>query len=90
MYIPVTLYTKSPSFGVSKTIKISDKNYSLLAEFAGKLQTTLRKPVSMDEALSQLLEKEDIMNLAGSWDLSDEEAENLKKEIEELWSEWRA
>jgi hypothetical protein len=73
-----------------KTIKISDENYSLLAEFAGKLQTALKKPVSIDEALSQLLGKEDIMNLAGSWNLSDKEAEILKKEIEELWSKWRA
>lgn len=74
---------------MSKTIKVSDETYSLLAEFAGKLQTALRKPVSLDEALSQLLGKEDIMNLAGSWNLSDKEAEILKKEIEELWSEWR-
>ena len=73
---------------MSKTIKISDENYSLLAEFAGKLQTALKKPVSLDEALSQLLGKEDIMSCAGSWDLSDEEAEILKKEIEGLWSEW--
>lgn len=75
---------------MAKTIKVSDETYSLLAEFAGKLQTALKKPVSLDEALSQLLGKGDIMNLAGSWNLSDEEAEILKKEIEELWSEWRA
>ena len=74
---------------MSKTIKISDENYSLLAEFAGKLQTALKKPVSLDEALSQLLGKKDIMSCAGSWDLSDEKAEILKKEIEGLWSEWR-
>lgn len=72
---------------MSKIIKISDKNYSLLVEFAGKLQTALRKPVSIDEALSQLLGEEDLMSLAGSWDLSDEETEILKKEIEELWFE---
>jgi len=74
---------------MSKTIKISDENYSLLAEFAGKLQTVSKKPVSIDEALSELLGKEDIMNLAGSWNLSDEEAETLKKGIKELWSELR-
>ncbi|MGC1122838.1 MAG: hypothetical protein WBA22_17295 [Candidatus Methanofastidiosia archaeon] len=74
---------------MAKTIKISEENYSTLVELAGKLQTALKKPVSMDEVLSQLLGKEDIMNLAGSWNLSDKEAENLKKEIEELWSERR-
>jgi predicted CopG family antitoxin len=74
---------------MSKTIKISEENYSLLAEFAGRLQAASRRPVSLDEALSELLGREDIMNLAGSWHLSDEEAETLKKEIEELWSEWR-
>ena len=75
---------------MSKTIKVSDETYSLLVELAGKLQIALKKPVSIDEALSQLLSKEDIMNLAGSWDLSDEKAELLKKEIEALWSSWRA
>ncbi len=74
---------------MSKTIKIRDENYSLLAKLAGRLQTVSGRPVSIDDALSQLLGKEDIMNLAGSWDLSDKEAETLKKEIEELWSEWR-
>ena len=74
---------------MSKTIKISDENYSLLAEFAGKLQVAKRKPISIDEALSQLLGKEDIMTLSGSWNLSDREAKILKEEIEELWSEWR-
>ncbi|MGD2249105.1 MAG: hypothetical protein PVF58_11925 [Candidatus Methanofastidiosia archaeon] len=74
---------------MSKTIKISDKNYSSLVEFAGKLQVAKRKPISIDEALSRLLGKEDIMDLAGSWNLSDEEAETLKRDIEELWSEWR-
>jgi predicted CopG family antitoxin len=74
---------------MARTIKISDENYHTLAELAGKLQIALKKPVSVDEALSQLLGKEDIMNLAGSWKLSDDEAENLKEEIEELWSKWR-
>lgn len=74
---------------MSKTIKISNENYSLLAESAGKLQVASRKPVSFDEALSHLLGKENIMNLAGSWNLSDREAETFKKEIEELWSEWK-
>jgi predicted CopG family antitoxin len=71
---------------MAKTIEISDENYYTLAELAGKLQIALKKPVSVDEALSQLLGKEDIMNLAGSWKLSDDEAENLKEEIEKLWS----
>lgn len=74
---------------MARTIKISDENYHTLAELAGKLQIALKKPVSVDEALSQLLGKEDIMNLAGSWKLSDDEAENLKEEIEKLWSKWR-
>lgn len=73
---------------MSKTIKISEENYSLLVGFAGRLQAASGKPVSLDEALSALLGKEDIMNLAGSWHLSDEEVKTLKKEIEELWSEW--
>ena len=74
---------------MSKTIKISDETYSLLIEFAGKLQVALRKPVSIDEALSHLFGRGDIMNCAGSWNLSDEEAETLEREIDEMWSEWK-
>ena len=65
-----------------KIIKITDKNYALLVKLAGELQAASKKPVSIDEALSHLLGKEDIMNLAGSWNITDEEAENLKKDIE--------
>jgi hypothetical protein len=70
---------------MTKMVRIDDESCSTLAELAGKFQTVLKKPVSVD-GVSQRLEKGDIMNLAGSWNLSDEEAENLKKEIEELWS----
>jgi hypothetical protein len=69
---------------MSKTIKISDETYSLLIEFAGKLQVALGKPVSIDEALSHLFGRGDIMNCAGSLNLSDKEAETLKREIDEM------
>ncbi len=67
-------------------IRVRDGTYSLLARLARKLQNLLGRSALIDEGMSQLLCKEDIMNLAGSWDLSNEEAEMLKKNIEELWS----
>lgn len=70
---------------MTKMMRVDDESYSTLAELTGKRHSALKKPVSI-EGEPQLLEKGDIMNLAGSWNLSDEEAENLKKEIEELWS----
>jgi hypothetical protein len=48
---------------MSKTIKISDENYSLLAEFAGRLQTARKKPVSMDVLIDFLRNKQKAVRL---------------------------
>lgn len=73
---------------MSNRIRVSDEIYALVVRLSRKLQKVLGRPVPIDEGMS-LSCKEDIMNLAGSWDLSDEETEKLKKEIEDLWSGWR-
>ena len=71
---------------VSKTIKISEENYKWLLHVAAELQKTRGKIVSLDEALENFKEnkKRDIMDLAGAWKMSDEEA---KKFIGKIYKE---
>jgi len=70
---------------VSKTIKISEENYKQLLAVATALQHQYGRKVSFDEALHDKLNKNkkrgDIMKLAGSWKMSDKEAEKLLGEI---------
>ena len=70
----------------SRAIKISEENYLWLLEIASNAQKKLGRPVSFDEALNglkkgKMKKKKDIMELAGSWKMSDEEAKKLITEI---------
>ena len=65
-----------------KTIKISEVNYKLLLAIAAELQKERGKKISFDDALDDMIkekveDKKDIMELAGSWKMSDEEAKDL-------------
>ncbi len=73
---------------VAKSIKLSDETYRRLVELAGKLQAERGEPVSIEEAIRYLMKKE-ITPLAGSWDVTDEEAEKLRKSLTEGWAKWR-
>ena len=76
----------------SKTIKISGENYFWLLKLAGELQKQRRKPVSFDEAIyvlrSNNLKKKKLSSLAGSWKMSDKEAEDFKKNLRKGRSKW--
>jgi len=78
-----------------KTIKISKETYARLVEIAGRLQIELKRPVSLDEAVKHLLElKEErkgvkITDLAGSWNMSDEEWAEIKASLAEAWRRWK-
>lgn len=75
-----------------KTIKVSDETYRRLCEKAGKLQAELKRPVSIDEAIRYLLGevgKAGVSELAGSWELSDEEAEEIFSSLRRWWRSWR-
>ena len=77
---------------VSKTIKISEKSYNKLNAFAGTLREKEGKPVSIDSALSALFEKSPkgkASDFAGSWDMSDEEAEKIKADLKRHWKTWK-
>jgi predicted CopG family antitoxin len=77
----------------SKSIKVSKETYAELSEIAGELQLKLKRPVSIEEAIRQLTRRRKkgtkISDLAGSWKMSDEEAQEIKTSIDEAWKKWK-
>jgi len=71
-----------------KTIKISEENYRWLAQLSGELQKLLGKPVSLDKTL-YLLHHGNLKDLAGSWKISDKEAETFLKTLSKEWKQWK-
>jgi len=76
-----------------KTVKISKETYARLSEIAGELQIRLKRPVSLDEAMRYLISLKGkgvkITDLAGSWDVSDEEVAEMRASLAEAWKKWR-
>ncbi|MEM0226549.1 MAG: hypothetical protein QXF46_06705 [Thermofilaceae archaeon] len=77
-----------------KTVKVSEETYAELSKVAGELQARLKRPVSLDEALKYLLSlrkrrrRLKITDLAGSWDMSEEEWVEIKASLERAWKRW--
>ena len=76
---------------ISKTVKISEGNYRWLMEVAGKLQTEEKRNVSVDEALSVVKKKlkGKPSDLAGSWNITDEEVKAMEKGLRAVWKTWK-
>lgn len=77
---------------VAKTIKISEKSYRELNNYAGLLRIKEKKPVSIDDALLALLsktEKSRIDDFAGSWVMGEKESKNIKKDLRKVWGSWK-
>ncbi|MCW4006762.1 MAG: hypothetical protein NWF04_09275 [Candidatus Bathyarchaeota archaeon] len=76
----------------TKTIKVSKETYAELSGIAGELQVKLKRPVSLDEAIKHLARRKKrvtkISDLAGSWDVSDQEAKEIEEAIEGSWEKW--
>jgi len=76
-----------------KTVKISKATYARLSEIAGELQMRLKRPVSLDEAMRYLISLRGkgvrITDLAGSWDVSEEELAEIRASLTEAWRRWR-
>jgi len=72
----------------TKSIKLSEETYRKLVEIAGKLQAELKKPVSIEDAIKYLMKRR-ISDLAGSWDISEEEVVEIKASLEEGWKKWK-
>lgn len=77
----------------SKTIKVSKENYLWLLKLAAEIQKKHHKPVSFDYVIENLRKnkmkkKKSILDLAGRWKMSDEEAEEFMKDIRKGWGKW--
>ena len=63
-----------------KAIKVSKETYAKLSEIAGELHIKLRWPVSIEEAMKDLIKQREIgrkiSDLEGSWNITDQ---NLKR-----------
>ena len=64
----------------TKSIKVSEETYKRLVELAGKLQAELKRQVSIEDAIRYLMGRK-ISDLAGSWDVSDEEVREIKDSL---------
>lgn len=77
---------------VERTIKVDENTYRMLNEVVGEIRSEEKRPVSMNEALSKILKekkKRNIMDFAGSWDMTDKEAEKMRLGLKKTWSEWK-
>jgi len=74
----------------TKTIKVSKKNYQWLCQEAGKLQEKEKRNVSIDETLSKMHERMTVKfsDLAGLWEMNEEEADKILMEIRKGWKNW--
>jgi len=76
----------------TKTIKISPKIYAELHAFTGLLSERLKRRVSIDDALEDLLShahRNKPSDFAGAWVMSDKEEEEIKESLKELWETWK-
>ena len=71
------------------SIKVSEENYRMLCSLSGKLRESLHKPVSINEAISFLYKKGKISDLAGTWKMSKNEAEEFLTSLKEGWNKWK-
>ncbi len=77
----------------AKAIKVSKETYAELSQIAGELQVKLKRPVSIEEAMKHLIKRRKrgtrISDLAGSWDVTDEELKEIKLSISQAWEKWK-
>lgn len=78
---------------MARSVRVEDRTYRKLAQTAGRLQSILGRQVSLDDAIWFLLkgprEENKISDLAGSWKMSDEEADELERVLRERWRRWK-
>ena len=76
-----------------KTIHVTEDIYKRLFKVAEQLQAERKHSVSVDEAIKIMMDdfgrKNKISDLAGTWDISEEEVETIKKSIKERWIRWK-
>ena len=77
---------------MEKTIKVDENTYRMLNELVGEIRSEEKRPVSINEALAKVLKekkrKRNIMDFAGSWDMSNKEAEEIKRDLKRHRGSW--
>jgi hypothetical protein len=78
---------------LARSVRVEERTYRKLSQASGRLQAILGRPVSLDEAIWYLLkgtrEQGRISDLAGSWDMSESEAREIKRAVREGWKRWK-
>lgn len=78
---------------MSKSLRVDDETYRKLCEIAGRLQSKLKRPVSVDEAIRSVIQmppknQYKITDLAGTWKLPDEELREIMESLRKGWRRW--
>ncbi len=72
-----------------KTVRVREDTYRRLNELAARLREKLGRPVSMDEVIRRLLLAKRPSELAGAWEMSEEEEGEVRDALGEMRSKWR-
>ena len=80
---------------MSKSLRVDDETYKKLCEIAGELQSKLKRPVSVDEAIRSIVQmpkrnQNKITDLAGTWKLTDEELKEIMESLRKGWRTWNS
>jgi predicted transcriptional regulator len=80
---------------LSKSLRVDDETYRKLCEIAGELQSKLKRPVSVDEAIRSIVQipnrnRNKITDLAGTWKLTDEELKEIMESLRKGWRTWNS
>jgi len=73
----------------TKSVRMSEDTYKKLVEIAGKLQAESKKPLSIEDAIKYLLRTR-ISDLVGSWDVTDEEVDEIENSLKRRWKTWKS
>lgn len=77
---------------LARTLKLSDETYERLNRLAGRIRAEEGRPTSLDAAIACLLDEQEgasPLDFAGAWEMSPEEAADLLRVLDEVWSTWR-
>lgn len=78
---------------MARSVRVEERTYRKLSQASGRLQATLGRRVSLDEAIWVLLKgarvEGKISDLAGSWDMLESEAREVERALREGWKRWK-
>ena len=73
------------------TLRVSKETQAKLEKMGRELSMELGRPVSMDEVLERLLNRHRLKpsDFQGAWKMTDKEAKEFFKSLQEHWSRWK-